>query len=144
MKTLNILKDMVTAACAPPEDRRLMWSELDDCVLMTPDSFVCYRLRAQDVPFVFKESRRSDVPKDLWKKILGMDYVLAQKIYVVQEEANDRLEKRVIFDEKVAVRERLTKNFDKHAEYYIAGSKDAVLVFEQEEPAGFIMPVRWE
>lgn len=143
MKTLNILKDMVTAACAP-KGRRMMWSELDDFILMTPDSFVCYRLRAQDVPIAFEESSRSDVPKDLWKKLLGMDYVPAQKAYTVQEEVNGRLEKRVVFDEKVAVRERLTKNFDKHAEYYIAGSTDAVLVFEQEEPVGFIMPVRWK
>ena len=143
MKTLNILKDMVTAACAP-KGRRMVWSELDGFMLMTPDGCVCYRLRTQDVPFVFKESRRSDVPKDLWKNALGMDYVPAQKVYTVQKEINGGLEKWVVFDEKAAVRERLTKNFDKHAEYRIAGSTDAVLVFECGEPVGFIMPVRWE
>lgn len=141
MKTLNILKDMVTAACVP-KGGNPVWSELDDFMLVTPDTYVCYRLRTQDVPVTFK-SGSSDALKELWKKILDMNYVLAQKAYIVQEETDGKLEKRIIFDEKVAVSERLAKNFDKHAEYYIAGSRDAVLVYECGEPVGFIMPVRW-
>lgn len=140
MKILQILKDCVTAAV---KKDKLLFSNENGYILMSPDGLVMYKLPQAKVPLTFSYSP-SDLAEKVWESCeQSGGYEKVTRRYIVEEE-KPRCN-LIILNDRVAIDKRLLKNFEPRSQLMIGEkSYNPVRVYEDEQMVGLVMPIRWE
>lgn len=139
MKILPILKECVTAAKQHP--KQFIWAETDDSVLMSPDGLVMYKLPKGEVPITFKQGY-TKILNDVWDRCLKNESYTPVQQVCVEPYWKDPKQVTLVFNDKVAILDKHRKKFDVTATFRVHRPMDPVLVLEDGEPAGVIMPVK--
>lgn len=133
------LNNILTGICkAFVKKQRFIYGDLGDRVGVSYDGFHAYFIHKTDFPF---DQTKLGLPVD-WKALLpknSTDATLTNELM-----SKDKVTLQKVTDGKIEVwiNTAFLKNFDKSATFKITGEKSPILVFEDDNMVGLILPVR--
>lgn len=124
------------------EANKATWCDLEDAVLITPDSCTCYKIPGREVLVAPKRPKARSL-RDLWAKwekdAASESYRTANRQYILQE--RDLKRELVVYNDTVFVDKQKLRGFDRNAEIRIRGEREPVMVIEEDELVGVVFPV---
>lgn len=146
MKTNKIVIDLLKQIYKNKDVMRIMYGFEGDYIYLSPDGYVGYKIPNKDFFIDMKKAVPDRVPiENIVKKYLNdknhEDAFLTNDIKKVDKVKCTAIK---ISNDKtcVWVNEKFLKEFDKDCTFKILSPKSPIFIYENEEMAGFVMPIK--